>query len=697
MPATLNADGMANVLGVTEVGAFALAAVNLGAPDTVTAVADTGTTSLPVTVALCRTDRMTGVCLSPTAPAPSVTSHVAADETLTFAVFVTARGAIPFDPAASRISVRFEDSSGATRGSASVAVRTLSPVTGPPTASGGALIAPDGAQVLALNVEARSVAVIDTNVEAQVAEVVVGAEPRSLATSRDWRRLYVTLDDPPALAVVEMGTLTVTARIPVGAAPYGVVADPHGDLVYVASAARDRVEVVHVGLGRVIAEIPVGARPKGLALSADARRLLVTHFFTGQVSVIDTLRRAVLGVITTGADSNMAQKVAIHPLSGLAYMPHIRSNTANRSLLFDTTVFPLVSALDPDSLQAVPAERVDLSLGEHSVNMPFDLAFSPDGARGYVTNLGSGDLSVISFGSRRKLADIDVGGGPRSVVVSPNGARAFVVNSLSSDVSVVDLALQQEIKRIPLTSSPLPAVLKRGKLLFFSSRERELSKERWMSCASCHFEGEHDGRTWLFAGSGRRNTTSLRGAEETRPLHWSADRDEVQDFEFTIRQLQAGTGLIREGSPNATLGAPNAGLSADLDALAAFVDSLRFKASPFLTPAGTLTIAAQRGEAVFMRSDVGCAACHPPPRFTDTGAGFTHDVGTGNGPDEAMGAAFDTPTLRGIWDTAPYLHDGSAATLRDVLTTRNASDRHGRTAHLTEAEIQDLMVYLRSL
>ncbi len=127
VPATLNADGIANILGATEVGVFAVAAVNLGAPDTVTAVADTGTTSLPVTVALCRTDRMTGACLSPTAPAPSVTSHVAADETLTFAVFVTARGPIPFDPAASRIFVRFEDSSGATRGSASVAARTLSP------------------------------------------------------------------------------------------------------------------------------------------------------------------------------------------------------------------------------------------------------------------------------------------------------------------------------------------------------------------------------------------------------------------------------------------------------------------------------------------------------------------------------------------------------------------------------------------
>jgi cytochrome c peroxidase len=62
-----------------------------------------------------------------------------------------------------------------------------------------------------------------------------------------------------------------------------------------------------------------------------------------------------------------------------------------------------------------------------------------------------------------------------------------------------------------------------------------------------------------------------------------------------------------------------------------------------------------------------------------------------------MGRAFDTTSLRGIRGTAPYLHDGSAATLRDVLVTRNSQDRHGRTSHLTELELVDLIAFLRSL
>jgi cytochrome c peroxidase len=74
-----------------------------------------------------------------------------------------------------------------------------------------------------------------------------------------------------------------------------------------------------------------------------------------------------------------------------------------------------------------------------------------------------------------------------------------------------------------------------------------------------------------------------------------------------------------------------------------------------------------------------------------------HDVGTGDGPREKMGPKFDTPTLVGVYRTGPYLHDGRARTLRDVLTTCNADDRHGKTSHLKPPEIGDLVAFLKSL
>jgi cytochrome c peroxidase len=137
-------------------------------------------------------------------------------------------------------------------------------------------------------------------------------------------------------------------------------------------------------------------------------------------------------------------------------------------------------------------------------------------------------------------------------------------------------------------------------------------------------------------------------------------------------------------------------LSLDLDALAAFCASLALKPGPVSAD----TAAIERGTAVFQRPDVGCARCHVPPRYTnsslDAGSFFLHDVGTGN-PLEQNGSAFDTPSLRMVSSTAPYLHDGSAPTLLDVLTTRNRGDLHGRTSHLSVSEISDLIAFLGSL
>ena len=551
---------------------------------------------------------------------------------------------------------------------------------------------PDGTAVFVVNPDSGSVSAIDTASDTKLAEISVGLDPRILALGPDGQRLYVTSRASATLTILNTQPFLILAKLRVSPDPYGVVADPNGRLVYVAASGAARVEVVDTELAQVVDTIAVQARPRGIAISNDGSRLYVTHFLSGAVSVIDLAQRTVLAVITTGPESNMAQKIVLHPTNNRAYLPHIRSNVSNPTPLFDTTIFPVVSVVDLTTGQNLLQERLELSVVDRPVNMPFDFTLSTDGQRAHIVYLGSGDMSVIDLTSRQLIAHIEVGDGPRGIVLTPDDSKAYVANSLSDDVSVVDLRTFQEVKRIVVTTSPLPPQIKRGKLLFTSSRSPRLSRDRWMSCESCHFDGEQDGRTWLFP-DGPRNTTNLRGLAQTAPLHWSADRDEVQDFEFTIRELQAGTGLIEGGAPHPELGPSNAGRSADLDALAAFVESLRPKPSPFRRPDGTLSPEAERGSAVFQRADVGCADCHVPPLFTDF---LVHDIGTGTA-HERFGPAFDTPSLRGVWHTAPYLHDGSAPTLRDVFVTQNPDDPHSRASRLSEPEIQNLTAFLRSL
>ena len=558
-------------------------------------------------------------------------------------------------------------------------------------ASGSIAITPDGATVFVVNPDSGSVSALDTAAAATLDEILVGRDPRSLALGLDSQRLYVTNQASATLSILETHPLTRHAALRVGPEPYGVVADPTSRFVYVAATGADRIDVVDADRVQVVDTIAVPARPRGLAISADGEWLYVTHQLSGAVSVLDLTERIVRHVIETGPESNRAQRIVLHPTTNRAYLPHIRSNVSNPHLLFDTTLFPVLSVIDLTTNQHLLHDRLDLSVVDQPVNLPFDVALSADGQRAYIVYLGSGDMSVIDLASRTVLAHLEVGDGPRGIVLTPDERTAYVANSLSGDVSVIDLSTFEEVTRIPTTTSPLSPQLHRGKLLFISSRSTAISRDRWMSCESCHFDGEHDGRTWLFP-DGPRNTTNLRGLAHTRPLHWSADRDEVQDFEFTIRELQAGTGLLAD--PHPELGPSNAGRSADLDALTAFIESLQPKPSPFRHQDGTLTPEARRGQAVFHRPDVGCATCHIPPLFTDL---LMHDIGTGHGPGELLGPAFDTPSLRGLWHTAPYLHDGRAETLRDVLVSHNPDDRHGRTAHLSETELQDLVTFLLSV
>ena len=558
-------------------------------------------------------------------------------------------------------------------------------------ASGSIAITPDGATVFVVNPDSGSVSALDTVSATTLDEILVGRDPRSLALELDSQRLHVTNQASATLSILETHPLTRHATLRVGPEPYGVVADPTSRFVYVAATGADRIDVVDAELVEVVDTIAVQAQPKGLAIAGDGAWLYVTHELSGAVSVIDLAERRVLQVIATGPESNRAQRIVLHPTTNRAYLPHMRSNVSNPHLLFDTTLFPVLSVIDLTTNQHLLHERLDLSVVDRPVNLPFDVALSADGQRAYIVYLGSGDMSVIDLASRTVLAHLEVGDGPRGIVLAPDERTAYVANSLSEDVSVIDLSTFEEVTRIPTTTSPLSPQLRRGKLLFISSRSTAISRDRWMSCESCHFDGEHDGRTWLFP-DGPRNTTNLRGLAHTRPLHWSADRDEVQDFEFTIRELQAGTGLLED--PHPELGPSNAGRSADLDALTAFIESLQPKPSPFRHQDGTFTPEARRGQAVFHRPDVGCAACHIPPLFTDL---LMHDIGTGHGPGELLGPAFDTPSLRGLWHTAPYLHDGRAETLRDVLVSHNPDDRHGRTAHLSETELQDLVTFLLSV
>jgi hypothetical protein len=222
-----------------------------------------------------------------------------------------------------------------------------------------------------------------------------------------------------------------------------------------------------------------------------------------------------------------------------------------------------------------------------------------------------------------------------------------------------------------------------------------------------------DGRVWDFTdrGEGLRNTKSLLGVRGTGQgrVHWSGNMDEIQDFERDIRDSFGGSGFMtdaeldkRKGADGLydTFGAPAAGASRELDALAAYFATFdHAPRSPFRNPDGSFSRDARLGRKVFERA--GCPECHAGPDFTDSSLQSPlYDVGTllptsGSRLGGPL-SGIDTPTLKGLWQSAPYLHDGRAGTLLEIFTTYT-KDRMGLVSNLSEVELGQLVRYLQEL
>ena len=557
---------------------------------------------------------------------------------------------------------------------------------GQPVSAGAVAVSPDGRMVVAVNPDSDSVTVLDAQSLQILAEIPVGDDPRTLAIAPDSQSALVTNHAGATLSLLDLAQLVEVGSYAVGSMPYGVVTD--GARVFVSEFAPGHVGVLDHNSGERLAHIAVAPFPAGLALSADGASLYVTHLFSGRVTLIDARSLEVKANITTGASTNLSQFVAISPNGTKAYLPQTRSNVTNTAMLFDNTVFAVVNVLDLGALRLAVQERVTLDTADQPVNMPFAVALSPDGKMLYLANAGSDDLSVIDLSTNQGVAHISVGANPRGIAISPDGARVFVNNVLDGTLSVMETEMHTIAETVTLTEIPLPEPILLGKRIFNSAAAPVLTTDNWISCATCHFDGMMDTRTWLGFPDGPRNTPSLLGVAQTLPMHWSGDLDELQDVEITIRDIQIGSGLI-EGEAHDTLGSAHAGLSPELDALAMYMAILEIPPSPYAASPEQLS----RGEAVF--NTLECQSCHPPPLYTDL---QLHDVGTGNAAKEknshGRGTNFDTPSLRALWMTAPYFHDGSATTLPDALHTGN---EHNVAAGLSTTEIEDLTAFLLAL
>lgn len=280
---------------------------------------------------------------------------------------------------------------------------------------------------------------------------------------------------------------------------------------------------------------------------------------------------------------------------------------------------------------------------------------------------------------------------------------------------------------MPADNVNTPARVELGKALFFDPR---LSGSGAMSCSSCHLPhlGWTDGRKLPILPNGevvgRHSPTVFNLAYNTQFM-WDGRKVSLEDQamgphrHLSKADFAAATAKLTQMAGYRTMFAaayPGAPMNEETiaKALAAFQRSLVSRDSAFdrwvAGDTTALTPEQYRGYKVFSDPAKGnCGVCHSGPNFTDNGF---HNIGL-TSPDPgrfnirkvaAMKGAFKTPTLRDIELSGPYYHDGSAATLREVVDhyDRGGVDRSNvspevRPLKLSEQDKQDLVAFMRSL
>ncbi len=577
-------------------------------------------------------------------------------------------------------------------------------------------LSPDGARLYVAEHTGNALAVVDPKKGSVLATIPLPEGPTGVAVAPDGRRVYVACAGADVVAVVNPEKRAVEKKIRVGRDPYGVALSKDGATLYVCNRFGDDVSVIATAEGAEKARIAATRQPSYCAVDEAAGTLIIGNALpsgtdndpdlASVITFADLATRRKTGEVKLLLGSNEVNGIACSPDGQYAYVAHL----LGRFLVPTTQVergwmnTNALSVIDVAKRELVATVLLDdLEMG---VANPVGVTVSADGARIYISHRGTHNLTVLdraalhtaidavpveqradlandlAFLVRAKARERWVCGGlgPCGIALSPDGATVYAANYYSDTVTALKTDKGKIAATIALRAEPSwpkqeMDLERKGDFLFHNA---ELCFQHWQSCSSCHPDGRSDALMWDLLNDGignPKNTKSLVLAGRTPPQMSLGVRPNLR------AASTAGVKFILFLQPD----------EKDVDALVAYIESLKAEAGPVaVSPA--MKVSVESGRKVFEDPEVGCATCHPGPLFTDL---KPYDVGT-RGKYDAT-SAFDTPTLVEVFRTAPYLHDGSAATILDVLTTANREDRHGHTAQLTKQQLRDLEAYLESL
>jgi YVTN family beta-propeller protein len=557
--------------------------------------------------------------------------------------------------------------------------------------------------------------------------VVLPPDAWGLAVLPGETRALVTSAWSAQVSLVDLTTLRVLAAVATAREPRGIAVTPDGKRAYVSHLVGSALSVLDLGPASLTlrsldvppapARTPPGARLEAslgydLVLAPDAKTLFLPRHALGAEGVGSWWGAPTIDALDLESEKNLAPARGKSPGAQLV-AEYIRPSMAWEASAGQPPP-PLLELVQPRAVAYRRATDTLLVASEGSDSLTEVDALAPDPSLGPERSWQLGD-EYDPFGGFP-----DVCGGPAGLALSRDDMNAYVYCRTTFDV--VRVELETDRRRIAhLTDDGLPADASYGRRLFANATIQSLSGG--LGCAACHPEGRDDGYVWregnlslgpepaaYFVGRREnvklaqpgapppeqglhppvfpRQTPMIAGRVRSHgPYGWHGESDDI------VSRLLLGSRLHSAPWQSAGLSRDEGSDVARLDYL---IDYLVTGLLPPPTLVHPLDEQEQRGKAIFESDETRCSRCHvPASEFTDRGVLPLPRLPVRPGFDPEPNPAFKTPSLWFVAGTSPYFHDGSRATLEELIASNH--DRMGKTSHLSEEDRSALVAYLRTL
>lgn len=585
--------------------------------------------------------------------------------------------------------------------------------------------------------------------------------PINACINAEGTRLYVVTQDADLLLEVDLTANKVISKIPVGWRPHSVALSSDQKMAFVSNQWDNNIYYVDLSTSKVVDTVQTGGGPAGIALSNDGKLLYVANTYTNNISVIDLAERHEIRRLTAGnfptnvaisptndfvyvsSQRTVPIQFRAEPKTEVTLLNAANQRVADRKYFNSAHIMENI-AVTPSGDMAittlirpknnVPSAQIErgwminhgigimlndgrmaqLLLDEPNNFYPdsYDVVIHPNGKTAYVSHSGVDIISVIDLDKIRILlaeatdedlkvfanhlglsseyvvARIKTGANPKGLAISSDGKFVYVVERMDDRVSVIDTEQLQVVQSIDLGGPRRVTLTREGGKLFNHAAH---TFHNQYSCYTCHPDGHEDGLTYDLTGSGRdlANVQTLRDLNGTAPFKWIGTNQSV--YKQCGMRFSMFVTRTESFSPE------------NLDAVVAYImRELTHPPNIHRLPNGELTDAQKRGKEIFERNLTvdgreipvkdRCITCHSGPNYSNYEMA---DVGTLKDNDNPT--LFDSPNLNNVYESAPYLHDGSAATLEEIWTKFNDHDQHGYANDMTKDQLNDLIEYLKSL